>query len=57
MRVREERGHYVLEPVEAPRKIDLNGIAGAIPGLKLLSPEGREFDESPRQWTRLEDRG
>ena len=33
MRVREESGRYVIEPVEQPRKIDLTGIAGAIPGL------------------------
>jgi antitoxin VapB len=58
MRVREERGRYVLEPVASERKkIDLTGIAGSIPGLKLLSREQREFDESPRDWGRLDDRG
>ena len=41
MRVREESGRYVIEPVEQPRKIDLTGIAGAIPGLKPLSREER----------------
>ena len=35
MRVREDHGKYVLEPVEpAPRRIDLTGIAGSVPGLK-----------------------
>jgi antitoxin VapB len=35
MAVREDHGKYVLEPVEeAPRRIDLDGIAGSVPGLK-----------------------
>lgn len=35
MRVREERGRYVLEPVaDEPRHIDLTGIYGSLPGLK-----------------------
>ena len=52
MRVREERGKYVLEPVETdpPRKIDLTGIYGSIPGLKLLTREEREFEDNPRDW-------
>ena len=51
MRVREEQGKYVLEPVdEEPGKIDLTGIAGSIPGLKPFPPEDREFDDSPRDW-------
>jgi antitoxin VapB len=58
MQVREERGKYVLEPVaKAPKKIDLTGIAGSIPGLRALSRKDREFDESPRDWDRLDDRG
>jgi antitoxin VapB len=36
MRVREEKGHYVLEPVERPDRIDLAGIYGSCPGLKPL---------------------
>jgi antitoxin VapB len=55
MRVREESGHYILEPIEKPRKIDLTGIAGSCPGLKLMSREEREFDESPRDWGRFGD--
>jgi len=48
MTVREEQGHYVVEPVEAPKKkIDLTGIAGACPGLRPLSSEEREIDPSP----------
>lgn len=51
MTVREERGRYIVEPVEAPpRKIDLTGIYGSCPGLKPLTPEEREFDPSPRVW-------
>lgn len=48
MKVREEQGRYVVEPVEAPKKkIDLSGIAGVCPWLKPLSPEEREIDPSP----------
>ena len=45
MRVREEHGRYVLEPV-APegRKIDLSGIFGSIPGLARQPFEARERD-------------
>lgn len=51
MRVREERGRYVLEPVKPePKKIDLTGIYGSIPGLRPFTREEREFDESPRDW-------
>ena len=51
MRVREEHGRYTFEPVEAPkRKIDLTGIVGSMPWLKPLTPEEREFDDSPRDW-------
>jgi antitoxin VapB len=57
MTVREERGRYVLEPVPPkPKKIDLTGIAGSIPWLKPLTPEEREFDESPRDWHLLDKR-
>lgn len=53
MRVREEQGKYVLEPVEKePRKIDLTGIAGSMPWLKPMPRE--DFDDSPRDWHLLE---
>jgi antitoxin VapB len=59
MRVREERGKYVLEPVvkDAPKRIDLTGIYGSIPGLKPLTREEREFEGSPRDWHLLPKRG
>jgi antitoxin VapB len=58
MTVREERGRYIIEPVQAePKKIDLTGIYGSIPGLKPLTPEEREFEESPRDWHLLRKRG
>ena len=48
MTVREEHGHYIVEPVNRePRKIDLSGIYGSVPGLKLvdrLAFEPRELD-------------
>ena len=51
MRVREEQGKYVLEPVEkAPRLIDVSKFAGKAPWLKPLTREEREFEESPRDW-------
>ena len=57
MRVREERGRYILEPVdEPPKRIDLTGIYGSIPGLKPLTREEREFDDLPREWHLLNER-
>jgi antitoxin VapB len=57
MVVREERGRYVIEPVEAkPKKIDLTGIAGSMPWLKPLTREEREFEDSPRDWHLLKKR-
>ena len=51
MTVREDRGQFTFEPVDAPkRKIDLTGIWGSIPGLKPLTREEREFEHSPRPW-------
>lgn len=51
MRLREEHGRFTFEPVDAPkRKIDLTGIVGAMPWLKPLTREEREFDDSPRDW-------
>ena len=57
MVVREERGRYIVEPVETkPKKIDLTGIAGSMPWLKPLTREEREFDDSPRDWHLLRKR-
>ena len=56
MRVREEQGNYVLEPVgKEPPKIDLTGIAGTMPWLKPLPRD--DFDDSPRAWHLLEKPG
>lgn len=58
MCVREEQGRYILEPVKPKRKtIDLTGIYGSIPGFKALTREEREFDDTPRHWDLLRDRG
>lgn len=48
MRVREEQGRYIVEPVEqSAKKIDLTGIFGSIPGL------GRQpFDHKERNQSR-----
>ncbi|HEX4738935.1 MAG TPA: AbrB/MazE/SpoVT family DNA-binding domain-containing protein [Allosphingosinicella sp.] len=57
MIVREERGRYIVEPVQAaPKKIDLTGIAGSMPWLKPLTREEREFEDSPRDWHLLKKR-
>ena len=51
MRVREDHGKYVLEPVESePRKIDLTGIAGSIPWLRPLTPEERLMEPRELDW-------
>ena len=56
VRVREEQGKYIIEPVhnDPPARIDLTGIAGSIPWLKPFSREEREFDDSPRDWHLLD---
>ncbi|MEA3034326.1 MAG: antitoxin VapB [Sphingomonadales bacterium] len=47
MTVREERGRYIVEPVEQkPRKIDLTGIYGSGAGLRPLTDEEREIEPS-----------
>jgi len=51
MRVREERGTFVLEPVEqAVKKIDISKFAGTAPWLKPIPPEDREFEDCNRPW-------
>lgn len=59
MRVREERGRYIVEPVEkGPRKIDLTGIAGSMPWLKPLTPEERIMEPRELDWEgKLRGRG
>ena len=47
MRVSEEKGKYVLEPVKKAERIDLTGIYGSVPGLRLvrrLRMEPRKLD-------------
>ena len=48
--VREEQGRWIVEPVpDAPKKIDLTGIWGSIPGIKPIASEDRAFDERPSE--------
>ena len=50
MKVREERGRFIVEPVEAPkRKIDVSKFWGkaAGSGLQLIQPEDRAFEHRP----------
>ncbi|MEJ6594054.1 AbrB/MazE/SpoVT family DNA-binding domain-containing protein [Parasphingorhabdus sp.] len=55
MILREEHGRYIAEPVSRkPKKIDLTGIAGSMPGLKPLTAKEREFEDSPRDWHLLD---
>ncbi|TMJ11541.1 MAG: AbrB/MazE/SpoVT family DNA-binding domain-containing protein [Alphaproteobacteria bacterium] len=52
MTVREDRGRYIVEPVEqTPKRIDLTGIYGSCPGLSPLADEEREIesDLGPRR--------
>ncbi len=48
MRVREERGKYVLEPVK--KTIDISGFAGKAPWLKPLTPEQRIMEPRELDW-------
>ncbi len=50
MRVREERGKYILEPVEKSERIDLTGIYGSCPGLRPLRPEDRIMEPRELDW-------
>lgn len=51
MRVREEQGRYVVEPVEPePKKIDLSFLKGLNLKVKRLSPEERIFEERELDW-------
>ena len=51
MTVREERGRYIVEPVEPERKkIDLTGIYGSCPWLKPLTDEEREIEPRELDW-------
>lgn len=49
--LREEAGEFSFKPAdEAPKKIDLTGIAGSMPWLKPLTREEREFEERELDW-------
>lgn len=53
MRVREERGSYIVEPVDQPkRKFDVDKIwgIGIGSGLKPVEPEDRIFEHRPLLW-------
>ena len=50
MRVREEKGRYILERVEKSDRIDLTGIAGAVPGLKPLARAARIMEPRELDW-------
>ena len=55
MRVREDHGKYVLEPIEKkqPKRIDLTGIYGSVPGLKPIEREEEDYEDIPRRWDLL----
>lgn len=56
--VREEQGRWIVEPVDERRpRIDLGGIYGSIPGLKLLTPEDRLMEPRELDWTGKRLRG
>ena len=51
MKVREEHGSFIVEPVDKPkRKIDVSKFWGKAPGLRMLTPEEREFKERELDW-------
>ncbi|GAA0732681.1 AbrB/MazE/SpoVT family DNA-binding domain-containing protein [Sphingomonas sp. ABOLD] len=57
--LREERRGFSVEPLDGEEKIDLGGIAGALPWLKPIPPEDREIEERELDWEgrRLRDDG
>ena len=53
MRVREERGSFIVEPAERPkRKFNIDKVWGcaAGSGLQLIKPEDRVFEHRPLLW-------
>jgi antitoxin VapB len=53
MKVREDRGSFIMEPVEQPkRKFNVEKIwgVGAGSGLKLIASEDRVFEGRPLLW-------
>ncbi len=55
MRVREEQGRYVVEPVEPPKKekkkyYDFSFLEGRTAGLKPLRSEDREIEARDLDW-------
>ncbi len=53
MRLREEQGHFVVEPADAPkRKFDVDKVWGcaAGSGLRPIAPEDRVFDQRDLLW-------
>ena len=52
MIVREERGRYIVEPVEderPERRIDLSAVYGSVPGLQPIERE-EDYEDIPREW-------
>lgn len=51
MILREKDGRLIAERIEnKPKKIDLTGIAGSMPGLKPLKPEDRVMEPRKLDW-------
>ena len=51
MLLREDAGKFAFEPVPVARKkIDLTGIYGSIPGMKLLTDEDRIMEPRDLDW-------
>ena len=51
--VREERGRYVIEPVEdkpSAGKIELSAIYGSIPDHLVMERDVEEYEDIPREW-------
>jgi antitoxin VapB len=48
MNVREEQGHYVVEPVDAPkRKLDVDRFWGKAKGMIHVPDRGEDFEPRP----------
>ena len=52
MTVREEQGHYVIEPVACPkRKLDVDSFWGKAAGMVHVPGPTRDFDPRPSELT------
>lgn len=56
MKVREERGQFIVEPVDAPkRKFNIEKVAGSATSLRPIAEEDRIFEDRELIWPQSGD--